>query len=106
MKKVLSFDGWSVGIGYCLKYIIDIIIGTFYIYKAKKNNIKLLYYAAMIFIPYLMIYFTYLVDFFHIILTNNNLLVTDAALFIFFTGYVISGIAMNSLGLNLVLKER
>jgi hypothetical protein len=103
---MLSFDGWSIGIGYCIKYIIDIIISAFYIYKAKKNNIKLLYYAAMIFMPYLMIYFTYLVDFFHIIITDNNLLITDTALFIFFTGHVISGLATNSLGLNLVLKER
>ena len=104
--SMLSFDGWSVGIGFCFKIIIDIIIGAFFIYKAKRNNIKLLYYAAFVFFSYILSYSIYVIDFFHILITDNNIEITEAAVLIYYTGYLIVGIAASSLGLNLVLKEK
>ena len=103
---MLSFDGWSVGIGFCLKIIIDITISAFFIYKAKKNNIKLLYYAAFVFIPYILSYSIYMIEFFHILMTDTNMEITKATLLIYFTGYIIVGISGVYLGFNLILKEK
>jgi len=70
---MLSFDGWSVGIAYCLKILIDTIFSIFFIVKAKKAKLSMLYFPVFMMIAYLLAYIPYVVDFFNILITGMNI---------------------------------
>jgi len=103
---VLSFDGWSAGIAYCLKIILDLIFTLFYIYKARNNNIKQLFYPAICMFSFLLAYIPYIMDFSNILLTNNNIQVTNLLHLWIITCLFVAALAVSILGINLTFKDK
>ena len=102
---MLSFDGWSVGIAYCIKITTDIIFSTFMIFRAKKKDIKLLYFPAICMIGAAFMYFSFVADFFYILMTGANIQFTYLA-FLYITGWTpLIGYAVGVLAINLIFSE-
>lgn len=103
---MLSIDGWAVGIAYCVKITTDAIFSTFIIIKAKKKNITLLYLPAVVMIAAGFAYLSLAADFFHILLTNTNIQITNMTLLYFTTWGSVVTLSMNILGTSLTFSEQ
>jgi hypothetical protein len=103
---MLSFDGWSVGIAYCLKIIFDTSFSIYVIFRAKKGNIKLLYFPAFAMLSIVIAYIPFAYDFIHILLTGNNYPINDIHLFIYLLCFQFDGFAFFYLGITLTFSER
>ena len=106
MKKVLSFDGWSVGIAYFSKLVLDSIFSLLVIHKAKKNNIKLLYFPAISMIFAVIAFSPLLSDFVYIILTGNNIPISNLYFIIFSVFLQFDGFAYSYLGISLTFTSK
>jgi hypothetical protein len=105
MQKMLSFDGWSVGITYCLKILIDTIFSIFFIVKAKKNKISMLYFPAFMMIAYLLAYIPYVFDFFNILIIGMNIQFSKLILLWIISGETMSAVLGLCLGSKLCLSK-
>jgi hypothetical protein len=103
---MLSFDGWSVGIAYCLKIILDTIFSIYVIFRAKKGNIKLLYFPAFAMLSIVIAYIPFAYDFIHILLTGQNYPINYVHLFIYLTCFQIDGFAFFYLAITLTISEK
>ena len=103
---MLSFDGWSVGIAYCLKIILDTLFSIYVIFRAKRGNIKLLYFPAIAMLSAVIAHIPLAYDFIHILLTGYNNPINDMHLFIYLTFLQIDAFAFYYLGINLTFADR
>ncbi len=103
---MLSFDGWSVAIVYIFKIVVDTIFFLYVIFKGKKNNFKLLYFPAIGMFSVAIAHVFYIYDFFHILLTGTNILISDFNIFIISSLFQICALTFLYLGINLTLSER
>jgi len=102
---MLSFDGWSVGIAYCLKIITDFTFSAFMIFRAKKKDIKLLYLPAITILGAAFLYFALVGDFFHILMTEINIQFTYLT-FLYMTAWsIVIGFGVGILAINLIFPE-
>ena len=70
---MLSLLGWINGITVCIKVIFDVIAGSIFLYKSKKDNVKLLLYFAFSYLSVSIVFLPYFIDFIYILITNLNL---------------------------------
>ncbi len=70
---MLSLIGWINGITVCIKVIFDIIAGSIFLYKSKKENVRLLVYFAFSYVSVSVIFLPYFIDFISILFTDSNL---------------------------------
>ena len=103
---MLSFDGWSVGIAYCLKLLLDLFFGIFVIVKAKKSNIRLLMFPGIAYISASLAHIPFTVEFIHILVTGKNLQINNLFLFIYITFLQIDIFALFCLGINLTITQK
>jgi hypothetical protein len=102
---MLSFEGWSVGIAYYFKFITDFIFSAFMIFRAKKKDIKLLYFPAILMISAAFSYFPFVADFFHILITGNNIKFTYLTFLYIHSWNTVIGIAIGVLAISLTFSE-
>lgn len=102
---MLSFDGWSIGIAYCVKITSDLIFSSLMIYRAKKKEIKLLYLPAIIIFAALIYYFALAEDFFHILMTEANIQFTYLKFLYLTVLTIVIGFAVGILAISLIFSE-
>ncbi|MEE9378904.1 MAG: hypothetical protein V3V33_12805 [Candidatus Lokiarchaeia archaeon] len=70
--KILSLEGWINGISAIIYFIIGVTFGIFLVYKAKKHNVRLLFYFGLAFICMMIPLGGLCIDFLTIIFTGTN----------------------------------
>ncbi len=70
---MLSLLGWINGITVSIKVIFDVIAGSIFLYKSKKDKVRLLVYFAFSYLSVSVIFLPYFIDFIYILLTDLNL---------------------------------
>ena len=70
---MLSLLGWINGITVSIKVIFDVIAGSIFLYKFKKDKVRLLVYFAFSYLSVSVIFLPYFIDFVNILLTDLNL---------------------------------
>jgi len=103
---MLSFDGWSVGIAYCLKIILDSTFSILVAFKAKKHNIKLLYFPVISQFSVALAFIPLAADFFHILFTGYNIQFFDLYLIPITILLLIDAFFFICLGVNLTFSVR
>jgi hypothetical protein len=106
MKKMLSLDGWAVGIAYTSKVIIDIIWFIFIIYKARKRKIVFLYYPAITMITFAFAYTFFMADFISILLLGNNFPLRNIHIHLFVTLLFVGILSFCSVGMILTYPRK
>ena len=103
---MLSLDGWFVGIAYCLKIILDSIFSILVAFKAKKHNIKLLYFPVISQFSVALAFIPLAADFFHILFTGYNIQFFDLYLIPITILLLIDVFCFICLGVNLTFSVR
>lgn len=102
---MLSFDGWSVGIAYTSKVVLDIVWFIFIIYKLRKRKIVFLYYPAITMITFAFAYILFMADFINILTTGKNLQIINLSLLYFLTLIYIGIVSFGSVGIILTFPK-
>lgn len=103
---MLSFDGWAVGIAYLIKIVYDSFSFFIMVYNGKKKQINLLYFPALNMISFTFAYLIFVFDFFHIILTGQNMQFTDLTLLYFISFLFVGMLSGGTLALILAFPEK
>ncbi|MFX1340615.1 MAG: B-box zinc finger protein [Promethearchaeota archaeon] len=69
----LSLEGWIDGLTITLLFISGCVIGLFFVYKSKKSNARLLYYAGFLIVLMGVLFLGAFLDFLTILLTGKNM---------------------------------
>lgn len=102
---MISFDGWSVGIVYCVKIFTDFIFSMFMILRASKKGVKLLYLPAILMLAVAFSYIALVTDFFQILITGNNIHFTYLTFLHMTFWNTVSGMAIGVLGIEIIFSE-
>lgn len=100
--------GWLIGITITFRIIFVIIIGILFAYKARKRNVKLLYYFATAFFCSAIVSLPYFYDFITILLTDNNINLS-LALDLGIWSFIIAGpylVILIYVGIELLLRKK